>query len=195
MRLAPTAIASQRHQGWHLPAQAFEPAVARVIKITRDPMALAATIGIIPETIGPEAANLTAPFAVRRRGIEAKIIAGAQVPASDPTLVRMLTKAHRWMLARQDGTALTEIAHRDGMRSPTLAPASPSPSFRPGSRPRPSTAPSRASFRSSISCASASRLTGANRRGSLVSTAEPTPSLFRRLQSRLPSKPFPDHEI
>lgn len=125
MRLAPTAIASQRHQGWHLPAQAFEPAVARVIKITRDPMALAATIGIIPETIGPEAANLTAPFAIRRRGIEAKIIAGAQVPASDPTLVRMLTKAHRWMLARQDGTALTEIAHRDGMRSPTLAPASP----------------------------------------------------------------------
>lgn len=114
MRLAPTAIASQRHQGWHLPAQAFEPAVARVIKITPGPAALAATIGIIPAALRPEVSSTTAPFAIRRRGIEARIIAGAQVPATDPTLERMLTKALRWMLARQDGTALTEIARRDG---------------------------------------------------------------------------------
>lgn len=85
-----------------------------LIKITLDPAALAAAIGVLPEAMRPEVSSLTAPFALRRRGIEAKIIAGTQVPDSDPTLVRMLTKAHRWMLAVQEGTALAEIANRDG---------------------------------------------------------------------------------
>lgn len=62
----------------------------------------------------PEASRLTAPFALRRRGIGTKIIAGAQVPATDPTLVRILSKANRWMQALHDVTALIEIARRDG---------------------------------------------------------------------------------
>ena len=85
-----------------------------VIKITLDPTALATAIGVLPEAMHPEASSLTAPFALRRRGIETKIIAGAQVPATDPTLVRMFSKANRWMQALQDGTALIEIARRDG---------------------------------------------------------------------------------
>jgi hypothetical protein len=32
---------------------------------------------------------------------------------TDPTLVRMLSKANRWMQALQDGTALIEITRRD----------------------------------------------------------------------------------
>jgi hypothetical protein len=85
-----------------------------VIRIALDPAALATAIGVLPEALRPEASSLTAPFALRRRGIETKIIAGTQVPATDPTLVRMLSKAHRWMQALQDGTALTEIARSDG---------------------------------------------------------------------------------
>jgi DNA invertase Pin-like site-specific DNA recombinase len=85
-----------------------------VIKIALDPAALATAIGVLPEAMHPEASRLTAPFALRRRGMETKIIAGAQVPATDPTLVRMLSKANRWMQALQDGTALIEIARRDG---------------------------------------------------------------------------------
>ncbi len=85
-----------------------------VINVTLDPTALATAIGVLPEAMRPEASSVTAPFALRRRGIETKIIAGAQVSATDPTLVRTLSKANSWMQALQDGTALIEIARRDG---------------------------------------------------------------------------------
>ena len=85
-----------------------------VIKLTLNPEALAAGIGISPVAMRGELATLTAPFALRRRGVETKIIAGSQKPAADPTLIQMLAKANRWMLALQSGTALTEIARREG---------------------------------------------------------------------------------
>ncbi|MDB5660456.1 MAG: recombinase family protein [Cypionkella sp.] len=84
------------------------------ITIILDPAELAAAIGVLTTELKPELSIVSGPFALRRRGIEAKIIAGSQVPASDPTLVRLLTKAHRWVLALENGTQLAEIANRDG---------------------------------------------------------------------------------
>ena len=85
-----------------------------VIKLILNSDALAAGIGISPEAMRDELTTLTAPFALRRRGVEAKIVAGIQEPAADPTLIQMLAKANRWMLELQNGIALTEIARREG---------------------------------------------------------------------------------
>ena len=57
---------------------------------------------------------LSAPFTCRRRGVEMKIIIGAQMPASDAILIRTLCDAHRWIAALRSGTPLGEIARREG---------------------------------------------------------------------------------
>jgi site-specific DNA recombinase len=112
-----TALASGLRQDDKLALRAILSAAqigTSTIRITLDATVLAAMVDVAPEAIHPDVLVPTAPFALRRRGIETKIIAGAQVPTSDPTLVRMLTKAHRWTMALQNGTAFAEMARREG---------------------------------------------------------------------------------
>ena len=50
------------------------------------------------------------PFALRRRGVEGKIIAGDREPAPDKPLLRALARAHAWTSDLRNGKSLSEIA-------------------------------------------------------------------------------------
>jgi site-specific DNA recombinase len=84
------------------------------IRLTLHPASLAAAIGQPVDALDPDKLAFDAPFNIRRRGIEIKIIAGACLPQPDLTLLRTLAKAHRWAEALSRGTMITEIAARDG---------------------------------------------------------------------------------
>lgn len=59
-------------------------------------------------------------FAVRRRGVETRIIAGETSPAPDEVLQRTLAEAHLWARALRAGTSLTEVARETGRSEPYI---------------------------------------------------------------------------
>jgi len=54
------------------------------------------------------------PFTIRRRGVETRIATGEQRPRPDPTLLRILAKAHIWTEALKTGTPLEDVARAAG---------------------------------------------------------------------------------
>lgn len=54
--------------------------------------------------------NIDVPFAVRRRGVEMKLVAGETTPAPDATLIRALRNAHDWVAQMKTGTSIKQIA-------------------------------------------------------------------------------------
>jgi DNA invertase Pin-like site-specific DNA recombinase len=72
--------------------------------------ALADTLELEPEVIDPSALTIEAPFALRRRGMEGKIVVGDRVPKPDRTLLRALSQAHSWVADLRGGKPLGEIA-------------------------------------------------------------------------------------
>ncbi len=64
--------------------------------------------------------HVTAAFALRRRGVETRIIAGETVPAPDATLQRTLAEAHLWARDLRAGTSLTHIARKTGRSEPYI---------------------------------------------------------------------------
>lgn len=72
--------------------------------------ALALAIGQPVDALNPDKTGRIAPFNIRRRGIETKIIAGSTVPEPDPTLRRVLAKAHLWVAATRSGVQIAELA-------------------------------------------------------------------------------------
>ncbi len=59
-------------------------------------------------------------FALRRRGVETRIIAGEAIPATDEVLQRTLAEAHLWARALRGCTSLTEIARETGRSEPYI---------------------------------------------------------------------------
>jgi len=53
-------------------------------------------LGLKPSQIDPSALQIQAPFELRRRGVEGKIVAGDPEPEPDRTLLRALDRAHTW---------------------------------------------------------------------------------------------------
>ncbi|MFC6637155.1 recombinase family protein [Sulfitobacter sediminilitoris] len=74
---------------------------------------LAQHLDVPADAISSEALNITSPFALRRRGIEMKIVAGETEPCPDPVLISTLHKAHRWTESLRNGTPLTELAQQE----------------------------------------------------------------------------------
>ncbi|MBD3677572.1 MAG: recombinase family protein, partial [Rhodobacteraceae bacterium] len=60
--------------------------------------------------IDPAVLRIDAPFALRRRGIEGKIVVGDREPQPDRTLLRALFQAHAWVADLRNGKPLSEIA-------------------------------------------------------------------------------------
>lgn len=58
--------------------------------------------------------QLSAVVHLRRRGVEAKLVAGTPEPEPDPVLLRTLSDAHRWIAALRSGTPLAGIASKAG---------------------------------------------------------------------------------
>ncbi len=71
---------------------------------------LANELGLKPEEIHPSTLQVQAPFALRRRGVEGKIVAGDREPDPDRTMLRALARAHTWTADLHKGKPLSEIA-------------------------------------------------------------------------------------
>jgi hypothetical protein len=72
--------------------------------------ALAEALDIQPDEIDPSALRIAAPFALRRRGVEGRIVVGNREPEPDRTLLRALSRAHAWVADLHTGKLLSEIA-------------------------------------------------------------------------------------
>jgi hypothetical protein len=72
--------------------------------------ALAEALDIQPDEIDPTALRIEAPFALRRRGVEGRIVVGDREPEPDRTLLRALSRAHAWVADLRTGKPLSGIA-------------------------------------------------------------------------------------
>jgi site-specific DNA recombinase len=63
-------------------------------------------------TTEEKTSNISVPFALKRRGNEAKLIIGNQAEEPtlvDETLIKIISNAHRWMQQLQSGAATTVV--------------------------------------------------------------------------------------
>jgi DNA invertase Pin-like site-specific DNA recombinase len=80
------------------------------ITLHLDPEFLASELGLELNQIDPSALQVQAPFELRRRGVEGKIVAGECEPEPDKTMIRALARAHEWTAALRTGKSLIDIA-------------------------------------------------------------------------------------
>lgn len=85
-----------------------------------DAAALAAALHVSTSALAPGLTGIAQPFALRRRGIETKIIAGETIPAPDPVLQRTLAEAHLWARALRASKSLADIARETGHSKPYI---------------------------------------------------------------------------
>ncbi|SPJ25045.1 recombinase family protein [Palleronia abyssalis] len=84
------------------------------IVLSLDAPRLAAALSVEPDDLCPALLGIEAPLALRRRGVEVKLMAGRPAPAPDPGLVRILAEAHSWTAALRKGEQLSDLAARTG---------------------------------------------------------------------------------
>jgi site-specific DNA recombinase len=78
--------------------------------VTSNVKHLAALIGTDEEMLEEETLSFTAPFQLRKRGVETKLILGDAPGGLDETLIRNIAKAHLWFEQIKAGRTLSEIA-------------------------------------------------------------------------------------
>lgn len=83
------------------------------IELDLDGATLAQLLGIPVDLLLPDLLQVTAPFDLRRRGVETKIIVGDAHPRPAPHLHAMLIRAHGWAREMKSGVQLSDIAHRE----------------------------------------------------------------------------------
>lgn len=71
---------------------------------------LSSLLGCLEDRIASDQLILTAPFQMRRRGVELKMHLGETKPVIDQALVSNIVKAQRWMNIILDGKIFSEIA-------------------------------------------------------------------------------------
>lgn len=81
---------------------------------------IAAALGVAADAVSAGLLTCTQPFAVRRRGVETRILAGERLPAPDPVLQRTLAEAHGWAKALRAGRSLSDIAAETGHSEPYI---------------------------------------------------------------------------
>lgn len=84
------------------------------IMLTLNATELADELRQDPDEIDPMALQIEAPFALRRRGVEGKIVVGDREPEPDQNLLRALARAHGWTNDLRNGKPLSEIAAATG---------------------------------------------------------------------------------
>ncbi|MEM6658740.1 MAG: hypothetical protein AAF625_11680 [Pseudomonadota bacterium] len=87
------------------------------IDLELNPKTLASALGIASDHLHPDLTYVTASFDLRRRGVEAKVIAGDMAPQADPHLRSMLIRTHGWARDLKAGVQLMEIARRESVPS------------------------------------------------------------------------------
>lgn len=71
---------------------------------------LANELGLKPSQIDPSVLQIQAPFELRRRGVEGKIVAGDPEPEPDRTMLRAPARAHTRTADLRRGESLSDIA-------------------------------------------------------------------------------------
>jgi DNA invertase Pin-like site-specific DNA recombinase len=84
------------------------------LRVSLAPGALAGMLDLPRPDLDPGLFEVVAPFTCRRRGAEMKIVAGERQPTPDQAMIRALRHARRWADMLKAGTALKDIAGREG---------------------------------------------------------------------------------
>ena len=87
------------------------------VRIALDGDAVSQLLLVKPERIDGAALTTTSPFQIRKRGVETKLVLGADTSDRDETLIQNLAKAHHWFEQIKAGQTLTEIAKANGTTS------------------------------------------------------------------------------
>ncbi len=84
------------------------------VRIAIGRKALAELLQVDATTIAETPLEITAPFQSRKRGVETKLILGAQVAAIDPVLLKNVARAHAWLTRIKAGETFDAIASSEG---------------------------------------------------------------------------------
>jgi site-specific DNA recombinase len=87
------------------------------LEITLSTEAIAEWLGVVGGEIDRSHLQLEAPFGVRRRGKESKLVFGAIHTVPDPKLIRMIALAHSWLEEIKSDTLMKDIAARYGWQT------------------------------------------------------------------------------
>ena len=87
------------------------------LDITLSANAIAEWLGVPVDEIDCARLRLEAPFSIRRRGKESRLVFGTIHTAPDPKLVRMIALAHSWLEEIKAGTLMMDIAARYGWKT------------------------------------------------------------------------------
>jgi site-specific DNA recombinase len=90
------------------------------LQLELDPAVIAAALEVPVAALSDRLLRFSCAFALRRRGVETRIIAGETMPAQDEVMQRTLAEAHHWARALLRGTSLTEIARATGRSEPYI---------------------------------------------------------------------------
>jgi DNA invertase Pin-like site-specific DNA recombinase len=97
---------------WSLPKTITVSPHALTIELDRK--ALAKAIDVNADDLNDEALQIRTGFAIRRRGVEIKIITGQFEREPDQTLINTIARAHLWMAEARKGVPLATIGRRHG---------------------------------------------------------------------------------
>lgn len=92
------------------------------VTIHLDGNVLADALGLDAGLLAPECLTFDAPFDLRRRGVETRIVVGDPVSGPDRTLIRGLARGHEWAAALLAGTPISTIARRAGVSEAYIRP-------------------------------------------------------------------------
>jgi len=90
------------------------------LQLDLDPGAIAAALDVPVASLSDRLLRFGCAFALRRRGVETRIIAGETLPAPDEVLQRTLAEAHLWARGLRTGKSLTAIARETGRSEPYI---------------------------------------------------------------------------
>ena len=85
------------------------------VSILLDRNAFAACLSMGPDRIREDALRILAPFRLRRRGVETKLVLGNPTKSVDRTLLRNIANAFSWLDRIKAGKTYEEIATEDAI--------------------------------------------------------------------------------
>ena len=83
------------------------------LTIVLDAARMADHLGLSVDRLAPVMLEIAAPFRLRRRGVETRIVLGGAMPEPDHTLIRNIVKAIDWFEAVKRGQTFTQIAAKE----------------------------------------------------------------------------------
>jgi hypothetical protein len=87
------------------------------LQINLDGGVVSQLLSIKEDRVEGDVLNITAPFQIRKRGVETKLVFGNDAPELDETLILNIAKAHHWFDQIKAGQTLSEVAKANGTTS------------------------------------------------------------------------------